>query len=226
MPAITGVGLSPRVRGNQWTCGRTYRGAGSIPARAGEPWRRPCRPSPESVYPRACGGTTGDIHLKPPGEGLSPRVRGNLFAAPADRRVRGSIPARAGEPHHSRPQSPTTGVYPRACGGTDRAATPERLDRGLSPRVRGNLTDTGGIGMTERSIPARAGEPSADSGFRTHRRVYPRACGGTSPASSLNVRQQGLSPRVRGNRFGRSNPPGAERSIPARAGEPRGWRCR
>ena len=51
-------------------------------------------------------------------------------------------------------------------------------------------------------------------------RVYPRACGGTSPAVSNSCLPLGLSPRVRGNlpvaeRGGRGR-----RSIPARAGEP------
>ena len=46
---------------------------------------------------------------------------------------------------------------------------------GLSPRVRGNLVDSGERVLPEGSIPARAGEPliNCEACFRD--RVYPRA---------------------------------------------------
>ena len=51
----------------------------------------------------------------------------------------GSIPAGAGEPistpMYRRPKS----VYPRGCGGAFASAFTARLERGLSPRVRGSL---------------------------------------------------------------------------------------
>ena len=112
------------------------------------------RREPSTVYPRACGGTVdpyGRLGLSPRvrgnpckvinrlcNKGLSPRVRGNLLAVRFRSKRIGSIPARAGEPQNDLGRS--TGVYPRACGGT---STPAR-----SCAVQG------------RSIPARAGEPS------------------------------------------------------------------
>ena len=101
-------GLSPPVRGS--LCGR---GGGSllrdrsIPARAGEPRRRPRRIVLEEV-------------------GLSPPVRGshrNVGVAPPAI-VHGSIPARAGEPPpgSTRVGLGQAGVYPRPCGGADRSA--------------------------------------------------------------------------------------------------------
>ena len=86
--------------------------------------------------------------------------------------------------------------------------------------MRGNLSDSPAASAKIRSIPARAGEPQAGSSIRTERRVYPRACGGTSVLPSQASPAGGLSPRVRGNRSWKSTvwiPPG---SIPARAGEP------
>ena len=71
-------GLSPRVRGNpmvwsdQATCWR------SIPACAGEPRNRPGLGEVSQVYPRVCGGTQIDARGRGRGQGLSPRVRGNL----------------------------------------------------------------------------------------------------------------------------------------------------
>ena len=69
---------------------------------------------------------------------------------------------------------------------------------GLSPRVRGNP-----LLIQPLSLP-----------------VYPRECGGTSPAGTVGNVIVGLSPRVRGNR----GPPAGHRavagSVPASAGEP------
>ena len=90
---------------------------------------------------------------------------------------------------------------------------------GLSPRVRGNLAAAGPVGWGDGSIPARAGEPRRGGASRLGRWVYPRACGGTGGAGSTSWRGEGLSPRVRGNPLSLCNPD--NRSIPARAGEPR-----
>ena len=94
-------GLSPRVRGNLvkgWFGGKASR---SIPACAGEPSRPSGSFERSSVYPRVCGGTTGQsgaIHI---GGGLSPRVRGNPKREEARSKLVGSIPACAGEPYQS-----------------------------------------------------------------------------------------------------------------------------
>ena len=71
------VGLSPRVRGSQATAPASAIGVGSIPARAGEPLRRPVWPCGSQVYPRACGGAAGAAKVVVSQVGLSPRVRGS-----------------------------------------------------------------------------------------------------------------------------------------------------
>ena len=50
---------SPRVRGNPSGAFRSSPGCGSIPACAGEPYRRLVQPELLKVYPRVCGGTSG-----------------------------------------------------------------------------------------------------------------------------------------------------------------------
>ena len=50
------------------------------------------------VYPRVCGGTDGLERVCQGGQGLSPRVRGNLVWRDVDIETIGSIPACAGEP--------------------------------------------------------------------------------------------------------------------------------
>ena len=70
------------------------------------------------------------------------------------------------------------------------------------------------------SIPARAGEPGIHAGMENQVRVYPRACGGTKKRSRMCMASNGLSPRVRGNHDTTFLEITAQRSIPARAGEP------
>ena len=77
-----------------------------------------------------------------------------------------------------------------------------------------------GQGGYLRSIPARAGEPCWNARTRRLPTVYPRACGGTPYMMSPRMRQPGLSPRVRGNRYAELVQRLARGSIPARAGEP------
>ena len=213
-------GLSPRVRGNLRVRRVVGQRRGSIPARAGEPRSRHTPPARDRVYPRACGGTTRRCTSASTRAGLSPRVRGNPQGAQGRERVRGSIPARAGEPDQGGTHDGIDTVYPRACGGTVVGIKPRPSFSGLSPRVRGNPADPvaahGGAG----SIPARAGEPTLHAVEPHKKGVYPRACGGTAPSEYVVRRIRGLSPRVRGNPLVPLAYVVDRGSIPARAGEP------
>ena len=73
-------GLSPRVRGNRADAVGAADAGRSIPACAGEPKQPETGKRPLAVYPRVCGGTSGDFANRSIGVGLSPRVRGNLVA--------------------------------------------------------------------------------------------------------------------------------------------------
>ena len=112
-------------------------------------------------------------------------------------------------------------VYPRVCGGTEFVTRWATHEPGLSPRVRGNLTDEIPAIETARSIPACAGEPHLHPLPAVARRVYPRVCGGTSLEESRAFVAKGLSPRVRGNPDQMDQAYVDDRSIPACAGEPR-----
>ena len=133
------TGLSPRLRGNPMRAEPEFADAGSIPAPAGEPWWRTIPPMPEPVYPRACGGTWGDIRDARGVIGLSPRLRGNPYGL-----WWGAVQGR---------------VYPRACGGTSVNSVTFAGLIGLSPRLRGNLSLADPRVSTYGSIPAPAGEP-------------------------------------------------------------------
>ena len=133
---------------------------------------------------------------------------------------KGSIPARAGEPRSRYGFRRRNRVYPRACGGTVGSETTMFSEKGLSPRVRGNLGPQVGRDFLYGSIPARAGEPPKTDGQHLRCGVYPRACGGTVGSETTMFSEKGLSPRVRGNRLSVRPLPHCPRSIPARAGEP------
>ena len=92
------LGLSPRVRGNPRRAAGGAGASGSIPACAGEPCPPAFLTDVAAVYPRVCGGTARTPRPSTRGEGLSPRVRGNLLGRQVGERRGRSIPACAGEP--------------------------------------------------------------------------------------------------------------------------------
>ena len=92
--------------------------------------------------------------------------------------------------------------------------------QGLSPRVRGNRSQTHTMSAMAGSIPACAGEPFPDTHYVCYGWVYPRVCGGTTTGNARKPRRWGLSPRVRGNRLVWDRLVYLLRSIPACAGEP------
>ncbi len=139
--ALAPSGLLPRVRGNLSRISDLFMGVGSIPACAGEPLDHLVCAALQRVYPRVCGGTTSASSWLYLGTGLSPRVRGNLRAALKRLLEFGSIPACAGEPSQRALASRRCWVYPRVCGGTHLPHPLASLALGLSPRVRGNLSN-------------------------------------------------------------------------------------
>ena len=152
-------GLSPRVRGNLRLNSNGDGLEGTIPACAGEP--RELSHSDGAVwdYPRVCGGTPGRGSGVEPGDGLSPRVRGNPKRTERAGGGKGTIPACAGEPEAARLANPIIRDYPRVCGGTYYDAMLRHLLAGLSPRVRGNLVVGALHPLGMGTIPACAGEP-------------------------------------------------------------------
>ena len=106
------------------------------------------------------------------------------------------------------------------CGGTSMCQVDCYWADGLSPRVRGNRPIARIEKRFDGSIPACAGEPTANLARTCGDKVYPRVCGGTSFVPRSRMRVMGLSPRVRGNPRQWLDRVYFERSIPACAGEP------
>ena len=134
----SGIGLSPRVRGNPPLVGFSTRATRSIPAGAGEPTPERVRDCMAWVYPRGCGGTFTTLNGPSLTNGLSPRVRGNPGLASGSVHLMRSIPAGAGEPLSRGLVRAASRVYPRGCGGTVAVPIGWWVWLGLSPRVRGN----------------------------------------------------------------------------------------
>ena len=198
--------------------------AGSIPACAGEPSSSTTRTGPTWVYPRVCGGAGAADGVLSTLTGLSPRVRGSHGSKRRSLRLKGSIPACAGEPLPEVSPRMLSKVYPRVCGGAALGVTFQSGPWGLSPRVRGSPGRRREHPGVEGSIPACAGEPRQGSGRRADDRVYPRVCGGAILPTAAGQTVTGLSPRVRGSLI--DDHLGGDRrgSIPACAGEPAGNR--
>ena len=152
-------GLSPRMRGNRAVDGAGQPTDRSIPAYAGEPHRQPARCGLATVYPRVCGGTAPVTCGAAADRGLSPRMRGNRCSWCWPIRDERSIPAYAGEPLSETPALSAGTVYPRVCGGTGACECGDVSPLGLSPRMRGNLTQYFAHHIAVGSIPAYAGEP-------------------------------------------------------------------
>ena len=199
-------GLSPPVRGSPRRSGRSGLPRGSIPARAGEPYPPIPAPSATPVYPRPCGGAAHEHIQRQKSAGLSPPVRGSHLPQPRLVRLPRSIPARAGEPDCARLHLNIYEVYPRPCGGAVIRGKLQVVYRGLSPPVRGSRIAPACTSTSTRSIPARAGEPSSVGSFRSSTAVYPRPCGGATIPPASHIRCVGLSPPVRGSRFGEPPP--------------------
>ena len=91
---------------------------------------------------------------------------------------------------------------------------------GLSPRVRGNRSGRAVQYSTVGSIPACTGKPITVRPKQQLRQVYPRVYGETKDDGSFDMVANGLSPRVRGNRWQAAQSECSLRSIPACTGKP------
>jgi len=152
-------GLSPLARGNQLASRQSSTGSGPIPARAGEPSDEYTAALCMRAYPRSRGGTKAQNDPTACITGLSPLARGNPWTQGFGGTHHGPIPARAGEPYHSKYILWSDWAYPRSRGGT--GLWPDNLPKGqgLSPLARGNPTALMMQKMMMGPIPARVGEP-------------------------------------------------------------------
>ena len=151
--------------------------------------------------------------------GLSPRVRGKLEIVELKDKIRGPIPAGAGETQGGCLVQQEPRAYPRGCGGNSYSGLSDMMLQGLSPRVRGKQHDMPDGEWESGPIPAGAGETQRRIDALDDAAAYPRGCGGNPSVLSHTQAQGGLSPRVRGKHVASSSSIGFSGPIPAGAGE-------
>ena len=171
-------------------------------------------------YPRTSGGTGAARRRAESPYGLSPHERGNQPREEHGEEGVGTIPARAGEPRLAFLYSGIYQDYPRTSGGTRPPPACRRGGWGLSPHERGNRYRSHHREPANRTIPARAGEPTAEGFLWGLWEDYPRTSGGTTRPGALWATMTGLSPHERGNRWRITGQNLRTGTIPARAGEP------
>ena len=214
-------GLSPRVRGNPSSKDRALALRGPIPACAGQPGMLRSSSGPLWAYPRVCGATAKAVSVVLLYCGLSPRVRGNRFWVGLPFIAEGPIPACAGQPQVRTQRGQRNRAYPRVCGATQSKEERLQHQRGLSPRVRGNPHVRIVVVLTVGPIPACAGQPNRPRTIAPAIRAYPRVCGAARTHRRNRRNFAGLSPRVRGSRYGRLSAGRQFGPIPACAGQPK-----
>ena len=152
--------------------------------------------------------------------GLSPLARRNPGNAFTESCRKGSISARAEEPHTETAWSGGTRVYLRSRGGTDTYSRLIGWVRGLSPLARRNPALSTPASRSLGSISARAEEPGLGGDGYIPEGVYLRSRGGTIYTKLNAARQEGLSPLARRNRRAHARRHHRQGSISARAEEP------
>ena len=193
-------GPSPRARGIRGHERLPGRGAGSIPASAGNP--------------AAAAGKAGlaGVHPRERGESLRTRRTSKLDYGPS--------PRARGIPWRTRRAGRGSWVHPRERGESSSAAWMRTTRSGPSPRARGIRLLRGADSELLGSIPASAGNPRA--GWPRPRRgwVHPRERGESVDNTVQAVLDGGPSPRARGIPGHGAADVRGRRSIPASAGNP------
>ena len=192
--------------------------------------RRPRPPGRPPVDGCRSPGSAGAAHhhdhlppARPRPRRPSPRERGSQCGFSWEYPYAGTIPARAGEPIGTHFAAASPWSHPRASGGAVIQIRLERDVEGPSPRERGSLDHGERSGAYPGTIPARAGEPAANTAPSTERRDHPRASGGAAAVTCAPFSAEGPSPRERGSLAHYERVHRGPGTIPARAGpSPRG----
>ena len=153
------LGPSPLARGSQRQLPGRDAGAGSIPARAGQPCGPERPPCCCRVHPRSRGASATRTSRSRPSSGPSPLARGSLAEGAEITCVPGSISARAGQPPIRRRAGRSPWVHPRSRGAARFKRDLAGIDKGPSPLARGSPPRSAPGWTHSRSIPARAGQP-------------------------------------------------------------------
>ena len=125
-------------------------------------------------------------------------MRGTLCSKRVRQRLRGIIPAYAGNTTAARTLWPCRRDHPRVCGEHAVQILAARIEWGSSPRMRGTRRDYRRDSCCRGIIPAYAGNTSSMPSRAQPHRDHPRVCGEHLFGVLAFLFQQGSSPRMRG----------------------------
>ncbi len=211
-------GSSPRRRGEGEVGRALSERVRFIPAQTGRGDCHRGRGSDGPVHPRADGErVSGPLGRRDP-RGSSPRRRGEGPLWWLGLQEGRFIPAQTGRGLRRAAGEPPRPVHPRADGERGGHAATADLDRGSSPRRRGEVSRPPALFPRRRFIPAQTGRGRRPRRGGRGRPVHPRADGERAGVDALGEGLRGSSPRRRGeaDAGGRSAQP--ERFIPAQTG--------
>ena len=138
-----------------------------------------------------------DAHVRA-GVGSSPRVRGTPKPETIFCKLRGIIPACAGNTSSTTPSPRPNRDHPRVCGEHLDDKTLYARQQGSSPRVRGTPRPPSNALNPTGIIPACAGNTSRMQSRAQAPRDHPRVCGEHPIDHVIEEHARGSSPRVRG----------------------------
>ena len=153
--------------------------------------------------------------------GSSPHVRGTRVSCSCGSRVRGIIPACAGNTLRYSRMTWSLWDHPRMCGEHIDPLNPNTSNWGSSPHVRGTRPFAGRPDARRGIIPACAGNTEASDRRIVHVRDHPRMCGEHISVACKTHAGAGSSPHVRGTLAHYSASVPENGIIPACAGNTR-----
>ncbi len=159
-----------------------------------------------------------DSVISPAASGSSPRVRGTPCRRNGQQVFHRFIPACAGNAPPGFSPHCAPAVHPRVCGERYQIRPPQTVVIGSSPRVRGTRSSQLTHIVSQRFIPACAGNAVRFRYVATATPVHPRVCGERMLQPRLTTKDCGSSPRVRGTQIRCVHRCGCDRFIPACAG--------
>ena len=191
-------GSAPRVRGTQDGAPERHPLRRFSPACAGNANNPLAAAHSWPVQPRVCGERTGTGILGLTTGGSAPRVRGTLCSARCCCLPYRFSPACAGNAAVESALAIAISVQPRVCGERTGTGILGLTTGGSAPRVRGTLCSARCCCLPYRFSPACAGNAAVESALAIAISVQPRVCGERRCQVPGVARYTGSAPRVRG----------------------------
>ena len=211
-------GSSPHGRGTHPGHLPRHHQRGLIPAWAGNTSTTRTPTPPTSAHPRMGGEHWGAGDPAGGSSGSSPHGRGTRAHEGGDERLRGLIPASAGNTTATAGWWPAPTAHPRMGGEHAVLRRQRRRGQGSSPHGRGTPAHRAGQQLDTGLIPAWAGNTSTLSAPRWRTGAHPRMGGEHAESSNRSILDLGSSPHGRGTRAPTASSGFLSRLIPAWAG--------